>query len=545
MLGLKMRVVSLMGALVFGAAALVSCGKSDTAESGETHFLRFCDDDTCGDGMTCLCGVCTATCSSSSECGGLASGASCEASSASCGGGDGVCDFTCDGAEDCAELGASYACVSGSCRAGEPPPPSECPEGCFELGGNPVDLAAGCADPDTSVVVACTCEQVGPILLPYPMTCRRRVSDGAVFWMQDLELVDASAFEACSAEEAAAAERLCGIEQCEVRPASTCSFEDTCAQINCGGPQFDENGCQRPTCEEDEDCASGEECVHLDATFTSACDMASGTCQCSGATIAIPGAFCNPRPPLGELCDGSESARLVMGGGGGFVDESYEFLTPDGEYVVVDGQCRYYVVGADPSRILSGALDETQAEALSNAVGWPSYSSWSPYHDLMSCPDAGSSYLLAPDVVLTCTCGCDENAPSGLEDAFEQASTFRTSFESDGTALAGVTLRAVAKLGTQLSDPGERPILEWTLDLALSDLLLGENDPYAEDSGVLVEDPDTVAALLELRDESEAGPTDYVFVEDESGELYGVLIRANLPAELAADVRAMRESAFR
>jgi hypothetical protein len=148
-------------------------------------------------------------------------------------------------------------------------------------------------------------------------------------------------------------------------------------------------------------------------------------------------------------------------------------------------------------------------------------------------------------VVLTCTCGCDENAPAGLEDAFTQSGMFRTTFESEGVTLEGLTLQAVAKLATQLPDPGERPILEWTLDLALDDLLIDENDQYAEDSGILVEDAATVAALLQLRDESGAGPTDYVFVEDDSGTRYGVLLRANLPAALAADVTALRESAFR
>jgi hypothetical protein len=544
---IKKCLIYSIAAFALAATGLAGCGKSESAESGETHFLGFCDEDICGDGMTCVCGVCTTACTESSECGGLASGASCETLATSCEGVTNACDFTCDGAEDCAGLGAEYECVSGSCRKGEPPPPAECPAECFELVGNPVDVTAGCADLDSSETVGCTCEQVGPILLPHPMTCRRRVADGAVFWMPDLEPLDASDFEACTAEESAASETPCGFTACEERPTSSCSFEDTCAQIGCGGQQFDENGCQRPICEEDGECLPNEECVHLDATFTSACDMSSGTCQCGGPTIAIPGSFCNPRPPveLGELCDGSDSARLVMGGGGGHVEDTYEFLTPDGEYVVIDGQCRYYLVGSDPSRILSGTLDATDAEALANGVGWPNYSSWSPYLDQQSCPDAGGTYLLAPDVVLTCTCGCDENAPAGLEDAFTQSGAFRTTFESEGVALEGLTLQAVAKLATQLPDPGERPILEWTLDLALDALLIGENDQYAEDSGILVDDAATVAELRKLRDESGAGPEEYVFVEDDSGTRYGVLLRANLPAALAADVTAMRESAFR
>src|SRR5688500_2824468 len=175
----KTRLVSLMAALSLWFAALAACGKSDTAESGESHFLAFCETDACGDGMECVCGVCTTTCSDSAACGGLASGATCETPSASCDGTPAICDFGCDGDDACAGIGAGYACVAGSCRKGEPrtePPP---------------------------------------------------------------------------------------FSECETPPATSCNFEDTCAQLNCGGQQFDENGCQRPTCELDDDCAENEECVHL------------------------------------------------------------------------------------------------------------------------------------------------------------------------------------------------------------------------------------------------------------------------------------------
>lgn len=454
------RLISLFGALSLVCAALFACGKSETAESGESHFLAFCDADACGDGMACVCGVCTIACTDSTACGGLASGATCEAASASCDVSS-VCDFSCEGGADCAELGDGYACADGSCRKGEPP--SE----------------------------------------PPPFS------------------------------------------ECETPPATSCNFEDTCAQIDCGGQQFDENGCQRPTCENDEGCSEDEVCVHLDAIHTAACDMTSGTCQCEGPTIAIPGAFCNPRPPLGELCDGSDSARLVMGGGGGHVEDTYEFLTPDGEYVVVDGQCRYYAVGSDPSRILSGTLSESEAEALAAGVGWSSFESWTPYIDQQSCPDAGSTYLLAPEVVLTCTCGCDDDAPAGLEAALTQANAQTTALQSQGVALENATLQAVARPAAELQDPGSQPILEWTLALPLEDLVIPAGGTYQEDSGVLVEDAGTIAALLELRDESGARPTGYVFVEDADGARYGVLLRADLPAALDADVTAIRERAFR
>jgi hypothetical protein len=254
---------------------------------------------------------------------------------------------------------------------------------------------------------------------------------------------------------------------------------------------------------------------------------------------------------LGELCDGSDEVRLVMGSGGGMVEDTYNFLTPDGEYVLIDGQCRYYVVGPDPSRIPSGTLDAAEAEALAAGVGWENFPTWTPYIDAESCPDAGSAYMIAPDVVLTCTCGCDATAPAGLEQAMTAAYESRTSYGMQGTPLAGLTLRAVARLATQLPDPGDAPVLDWTLDVPLSDLLIPDNEPYQRDSGIAIDDPADIAALLALREDSglfedvAATPGGYVFVEDDTGTRYGVLMRAELPGMLGAEVTTLRESAFR
>ena len=121
MQAVRTRLVSLVLALPLLSAALSACGKSETLESGESHFLAFCDANTCGDGLTCVCGVCTTACTESAACGGLASGATCETAATSCDGASATCDFGCDGDEDCSELGGDYTCFSGSCRKGEPP----------------------------------------------------------------------------------------------------------------------------------------------------------------------------------------------------------------------------------------------------------------------------------------------------------------------------------------------------------------------------------------------------------------------------------------
>lgn len=45
--------------------------------------------------------------------------------------------------------------------------------------------------------------------------------------------------------------------------ATTCSFADTCKDLNCGAPwsDFDANGCRRATCTSSASCGQGERCV--------------------------------------------------------------------------------------------------------------------------------------------------------------------------------------------------------------------------------------------------------------------------------------------
>lgn len=107
----------LSGALAFGCKQ-----SSENVESfeSETHFLSSCDEgSTCGDGLSCLCGVCTRECDGDSACSGLASGATCAAQGSSgCGAAEMVCDVECDGDADCDEAGLAGSCQSGRCRVG-------------------------------------------------------------------------------------------------------------------------------------------------------------------------------------------------------------------------------------------------------------------------------------------------------------------------------------------------------------------------------------------------------------------------------------------
>lgn len=106
-----------MGLLVI---ALVACAKSMTSGgSSETHFLTLCDEDACGEGLGCVCGVCTEACEpgASGACGELNERASCVAiARSSCEEAEAVCDVRCDADADCSPLGR-HTCEAGRCRA--------------------------------------------------------------------------------------------------------------------------------------------------------------------------------------------------------------------------------------------------------------------------------------------------------------------------------------------------------------------------------------------------------------------------------------------
>ena len=114
-----------------GLVAILLCfgcrgGNGDPQTDSETHFLARCETG-CGEGLTCLCGVCTRACSSSDECSPLASGAQCVAvadrpAEAACADAPGpaFCDLPCSGTPSCAGLGPPNRCQSGYCRAGCP-----------------------------------------------------------------------------------------------------------------------------------------------------------------------------------------------------------------------------------------------------------------------------------------------------------------------------------------------------------------------------------------------------------------------------------------
>jgi polyhydroxybutyrate depolymerase len=108
-------------------AVTPSCKSTDPEPrtSSETHFLQHCDGD-CGQGSTCLCGVCTRACTGTSECSEFAAEAQCvtvpehldAGAEGSCQQGA-TCDMVCVTSGDCQALGSDYRCETGFCRKGK------------------------------------------------------------------------------------------------------------------------------------------------------------------------------------------------------------------------------------------------------------------------------------------------------------------------------------------------------------------------------------------------------------------------------------------
>ncbi|WP_434043326.1 MULTISPECIES: alpha/beta hydrolase family esterase [Sorangium] len=157
-------------ASVTGAVLLASACRGVGPQTGsETNFLRSCDAS-CGDGLACLCGVCTRACSVADECSALASGAACVAVAArpagsACAAADSAafCDLSCSGDADCAPLGAPFRCQGGFCRA----PAGDtaiCPATTLAVGDNERTVTVG--DTSRSYVVRLPASYTGSGPMP-------------------------------------------------------------------------------------------------------------------------------------------------------------------------------------------------------------------------------------------------------------------------------------------------------------------------------------------------------------------------------------------
>jgi len=102
-------------ALLLAGLGAGCLGKTTTTVMGsQTHFLRNCSED-CGDGLECLCGVCTRRCELGADCSDLALAAQCAPAQGSCASEVVSCTLECSQDSDCERLGADMTCTAGHC----------------------------------------------------------------------------------------------------------------------------------------------------------------------------------------------------------------------------------------------------------------------------------------------------------------------------------------------------------------------------------------------------------------------------------------------
>ena len=122
------RRTGLRFALALGATlcTLSNCvtEPKESSTGGETHFLTACDNnESCGNALACLCGICTRSCTDSTACQSLAASAECVSVSerpavSSCPDcpSSNFCDVPCTTDESCRALSNSLRCDRGFCR---------------------------------------------------------------------------------------------------------------------------------------------------------------------------------------------------------------------------------------------------------------------------------------------------------------------------------------------------------------------------------------------------------------------------------------------
>jgi len=113
----RTRVIVLLAALAWA----LSCTRESTDPTGgETHFLTRCvpGTNTCGERLTCVCGVCTLPCAERATCETLPVAQCVPGCVTDDVQAPGVCEASCVVDEDCRIVSRAHRCEQGVCRAG-------------------------------------------------------------------------------------------------------------------------------------------------------------------------------------------------------------------------------------------------------------------------------------------------------------------------------------------------------------------------------------------------------------------------------------------
>lgn len=251
----------------------------------ETHFLRACHSDKeCG-ASSCLCGVCTRSCESSSACEFGALVAACVQSDEPSCNRQMICDAPCTDTNECALLGDRYACSTGHCRVqtSSPDNPHEIDSGVAAIRDASAVAAAtmDAATMDAATTGADTHADTGTKDAA-GLDATASVSDAG---MQDTSQADTglplprSEGQPCTEQSACAADLVCARGACAKDPclATSCAFISAAPDAHpCVAASATRDPCNNGT------CPTGFIC-HIDNTC-----VAPGACDSAGvATVGM------------------------------------------------------------------------------------------------------------------------------------------------------------------------------------------------------------------------------------------------------------------
>lgn len=256
---------------------------------------------------------------------------------------------------------------------------------------------------------------------------------------------------------------------------------------------------------------------------------------CLGAWVGL--ASCgdvaqeSPYAPY-ALCDGSDDVRLaVVLYGGGDNEQTFEFTNPYGhDFLFVNGKCEYLIGRSLMQPVMAGTLSAKQASEIEEDLALHHLPAWSS-HDDYACPDAPVFYLRSATGYGECSCGCDGDAPSGLESALNAASAWTEELIARGSPLDG----PVEVIAISYDHEVRGPYQEWTLDEPLESFALPEAELYVVDGTqptvvTLTGEQATAARALRAILFEERGWAAPVPVQTDDNHSFEVFIRDQVPA---------------
>ena len=237
--------------------------------------------------------------------------------------------------------------------------------------------------------------------------------------------------------------------------------------------------------------------------------------------------------PRTELCDGSADVTLSVRIGGGFVGELYEFMYPLGDtFLVVDGKCNAWSSIDAWTDLRLTKLSSEEADALSDAFRVSSLQHLSGRYTDTGCADGATSEISDGHNKVSCYCGCrDDGTPRAVREVDARA---RDEIEAlwKRSETASGALRVAVIQDPRYEERDVYMVQSWPLTRDIRSLL----EPEIPDAngGMLIEAGEDAAALRALRDEyarqGRLSDDNAIPIESDDGEVYGLLMRDELPA---------------